>query len=305
MVQARQVQSLLRASHPELQTEIVKIKTSAEWSPDQGEKRLSTIDGGKGLFTKEIESALLDGRIDIAVHSMKDVESFMPDGLVIGAALEREDARDALLVRNGLRISSLADLPQGAIIGTASVRRAAMILARRPDVKITPFRGNVETRIQKIRVGQVDASFLAMAGLNRLGLDHEVNLTLEPHEMLPAAGQGIVGIQCRARDENALLALAPLNNQNAYLCLMAERACLAALDGSCHTPIGAYALYNDETGMMDMRGCLAALDGSSFFEDRTEGKIQSVAQAEALGQKIAQNLKAAAPEALLQQVAHG
>lgn len=301
MAQATQVQSLLQAAWPDLETEIVIIKTSGDWAPSDGETRLSSQDGGKGLFTKEIEMALLDGRIDCAVHSMKDVETFMPEDLQITSILEREDPRDALIVRPGITAQCLDDLPLNAVIGTASVRRAAMALSKREDFDIRPFRGNVETRLEKVKNAAVDASFLAISGLNRLGLKSAAHCILSMEDMLPAAGQGAVGIQSRKNDAETNEILGAINHEPTFLCVMAERAVLAVLDGSCHTPIGAHAKLHD--GRMDLKACIASLDGREFYEQQDFSHVTSPQQAISFGTQIGQALKDTIPQDLLTQKA--
>ena len=194
--------------------------------------------GGKGLFTKEIDEAQLDGRAAFAVHSMKDVPTVLPDGLVIGALLEREDPRDMLIARNGE--TRLSELPEGVTIGTASLRRQAQLLHKRPDLKVIPIRGNVDTRLGKLSEGEVHATFLARAGLKRLGREEAQRAPLECDEMLPAVAQGAVGVAIRQADEVAARYLAALHDRPTELAVTAERAFLAELDGSCRTPIAAH-----------------------------------------------------------------
>lgn len=206
--------------------------------------------GGKGLFTKEIDEALLRGTIDLAIHSMKDVQTVLPDGLTLAAVLEREDPRDALV---SLKASSLTGLPTGAVVGTASLRRGAQILLHRPDLKVVPLRGNVQTRLQKLTNGVIDATLLAVAGLRRLGLADWVAAILSPDVMLPAAGQGAIGIVCRADDSHTRALLQPLDHVPTALCVAAERAFLAALDGNCRTPIAALAEVTETGTILDPR----------------------------------------------------
>jgi hydroxymethylbilane synthase len=299
LVQARDVEARLKAVHPDLEIEIVIIKTSGDWKPSDGEVRLSEENGGKGQFAKEIEEALIEGAVDIGVHSMKDMDSFLPEGLVIEHMLPREDVRDALLLSHKLRgyVQNLEDLPEGAKIGTASVRRGAFLLARRPDLQIEPFRGNVQTRIDKVRAGQVDATFLAMAGLNRLGLSEEADVPIDVVSMLPAAGQGAVGIEHRAVDLDVAALLAPLNCRETYYCVGAERAALKVLDGSCHTPIGAYAqIVNDQ---MSLEVQVSSVDGLQSFGAQLRETVSSVMEALALGVKVAEQVKAHLPAGFL------
>lgn len=288
MVQANMVRDGLAKVRPDLETEIVTILTSGDWKSSDGEVRLSS----KELFTKEIEQALLDGTIDCAVHSMKDVDSHMPEGLVVNHVLPREDVRDCLLFSNDLRekIESVSDIPEGAVIGTASVRRQAYFESTRPDLKFEVLRGNVGTRIEKVRGGQVDATFLAMAGLKRLGLEGEVDLILEPEACVPAACQGIVGIQTRESDDRAQAYLSVLNCQKTLLVMVAERAVLNVIDGDCHTPIGVYGRLDGRK--MHIQSTFYMIQNGAIQEVRKEavGDVESIAQAVALGEQLGQEL---------------
>lgn len=228
--------------------------------------------GGKGLFTKEIEEALLSDTIDMAVHSMKDLETDLPDGLVVGTLLEREDVRDAFL---SPRAASLAELPEGARLGTASLRRQAQVKRARPDLDVVPFRGNVETRLRKLHAGEADATLLALAGLRRLGLEDRATALLEPDEMLPAIGQGAIGIEVRANNAAIRELLAPIHDEETAICIAAERAFLAALDGSCHTPIAGLAVLNGER--LAFRGEILTPDGRDSHETTREGAVGDAA----------------------------
>ncbi|MCB1721179.1 MAG: hydroxymethylbilane synthase [Alphaproteobacteria bacterium] len=302
MAQTRTVCARLAEAHPDLETEIVVIQTSGDWKPADGEVRLSAVEGGKGLFAKEIEQALLDGRIDAAVHSMKDMDSTLPEGLVVEHMLVREDPRDALLFSrkikeladySQLKNEGLAVLPQGSIVGSASVRRGAFLLSARPDLKIVPFRGNVQTRIDKLRGpergGVVDCTLLAMAGLNRLGLAGEADIVLEPEEMLPAAAQGAVGIEVRASDDDILSIFGYISDLNTVLCVKAEREVLRILDGSCHTPIGVYGVLDG--GELWLRVRVVSLDGAQRFDDEIRGGVQTVEEGQSLGRVLGERLK--------------
>jgi len=262
--QAHEVRDRLAAAHgwDHQAIEIEIISTSG----DRIKHRPLREFGGKGLFTKEIEEGLLAGTIDLAVHSMKDLETDLPDGLVIGALLEREDVRDAFL---SPRAASLADLPEGARLGTASLRRQAQVKRARPDLEVVPFRGNVETRLRKLQEGEADATLLALAGLRRLGLEDRATALLEPAEMLPAIGQGAIGIE--VREDNAAIRelLAPIHDQETATCIAAERAFLAALDGSCHTPIAGLARLDG--GRLAFRGEILTPDGRESHETVREG----------------------------------
>jgi hydroxymethylbilane synthase len=297
LTQTNMVRTALHAHHPDLKTEIVVIKTSGDWRPEQGETRLREDEGGKGQFAREIEQALLEGVIDCAVHSMKDMETTLPAGLVIRHMLEREDPRDALLLhQRGSHVRTLDDLPQRATVGTASIRRQALLLRRRPDLKIVPLRGNVQTRIDKLQAGQVDATLLALAGLRRLGLQEKADMILPPEDMLPAAGQGAVGIEAREADTNMLDLLEPLSCRKTLLAVTAERAALAALDGSCHTPLGAWAQENPEKpGVLSMRLMIVSEDGAEAFTEEGSAEIFSPEEAEAFGAQLGHRLKKQIP----------
>jgi hydroxymethylbilane synthase len=291
LVQARAVRDAMAAAQADVAVEIVPIKTTGDQVQD---RKLMEI-GGKGLFTKEIEEALRDGRIDCAVHSMKDLETWLPAGLTIGAMLPREDARDALLARSG---NSIGGLPRAAVVGTSSLRRQAQLLALRPDLKVVALRGNVETRMRKLANGEADATLLAVAGLKRLGLLDKATAIIDSDEILPAVGQGAIGIEIRENDGRMRDLLAQLDHRPTTLCVTAERACLAELDGSCHTPIAAHAELADDGRTMRLRALIALPDGRSVHRDESRG---SAAEAAALGRAAGQRLKAAAEPAFFQK----
>ncbi|WP_119460629.1 hydroxymethylbilane synthase [Rhodospirillaceae bacterium SYSU D60014] len=297
LAQAREVRERLIAAHADLAApgavEIVPIKTTGDRVQD---RPLSQV-GGKGVFTKEIEEALLDGRIDFAVHSMKDMPTFLPDGLAITCLLPREDPRDALFAREG---DSLATLPAGAVVGTASLRRQAQVLALRPDLRVVNFRGNVGSRLRKLEAGEVDATLLALAGLRRLGLAHEATAVLETEEMLPAVAQGAIGIETRADDAAVLARLTPLNDRATAICVAAERGCLAELDGSCHTPIAALAELDPDGTALRLRALIALPDGSVVHRDERRGTADRAAE---LGRTAGAALKAKAEPAFFQAMA--
>lgn len=244
--------------------ELVIVRTSG----DRIQDRSLADAGGKGLFTKELEEALLGGRIDLAVHSMKDVPVDMPAGLTLAAILKREDPRDAFLSH---RAKTLDALPKGARMGTSSVRRQAQLLRARPDLEIGLLRGNVDTRLAKLDGGDLDAILLAQAGLNRLGLGARTTALFEPSEWLPALAQGAIGIEIRAHDSRVHAAVSPLNDAATALALSCERAFQAALDGSCRTPIAGLARY--EAGMLRFRGEVIAPDGHDFVETAFEHRL--------------------------------
>ena len=237
--------------------------------------------GGKGLFVKEIEEAMLARRIDIAVHSMKDMPTAQPAGLLIAAFLAREDARDVLIAGDVKRI---ADLAQGAVVGTSALRRRAQLLHRRPDLKIVTLRGNVDTRLRKREAGDVEATVLALAGLKRLGLEH-VGAPVPEDEMLPAVGQGAICIECRADDAQTRGWLAAIDHGPTATCVKAEHAMLSVLDGSCRTPIAGHAVLTD--GVIHLRGLIAKPDGSQLIATERRGGF---ADAEALGRDAGHEL---------------
>ena len=265
LAQARLVKAALLAAAPGLDdaaVEIVVVSTQG----DRIQDRTLALIGGKGLFTEEIEAGLLKGTLDLAVHSMKDMPTALPTGLVIGAVLPRADPRDALIAR-GPR--SVAELPRGAVVGTASLRRQAQLRAARPDLVVVPLRGNIQTRLRKLETGEVRATFLAMAGLIRLGLEGVVSAVLEPEEMLPAVAQGAIGIECRADDAPVLDLLARINHAPTLTSITAERAFLGALDGSCRTPIAALAELSGPS--LRLRGLVASPDCSAVDRIETAG----------------------------------
>lgn len=287
LAQAREVRARLVAAHPALQApdaiEIQVIKTSGDLFLD---RTLADI-GGKGLFTKEIEEALIEGRIDLAVHSMKDMPTVLPDGLVIACVLPREDPRD-VLIANGA--TSIAALPKGARVGTASLRRQAQLLLARPDLAITVLRGNVETRVRKVRQREADATLLALAGLKRLEATRHADAILSTDEMLPAVAQGAIGLEIRARDEATAAMIAPLNDRLSMTRITAERALLAVLDGSCRTPIAALA--EPAPGeRLRLRALIATPDGRACHR---ADETAPLSDAEALGRALGSRLKAEA-----------
>ena len=239
--------------------------------------------GGKGLFVKEIEEALAAGAIDLAVHSSKDMPAVLPDGLMLAAFLEREDPRDAFVSR---KAASLDALLRGATVGTSSPRRQALLLRRRPDLRVVALRGNVETRLRRLDEGVADATLLALAGLKRLGRQADATAVLDIAEFLPAVGQGAIGIEIRADDAKTRALLAPINHVATAVALAAERAYLAALEGTCRTPIAGHATVDG--GMLHLRGLIVKPDGSQAFETTRSG---AVADAAALGADAGRELK--------------
>ena len=266
--------------------ELEKIITKGDTHLD---RKLAEI-GGKGLFTEELEAGLRDGSLDIAVHSLKDLPTVSPQGLTLGAILPREDARDVLVPRAGLAFQSLEDLPQGARLGTASLRRGAQVLALRPDLHIEPLRGNVGTRMQRLETQNLHATLLAAAGLNRLSLAPPGALSLDPQQVVPAAGQGALAVQCRSDDSQMLAWLGALHCADTADCVAAERSFLNALDGSCRTPIAAYAVLLEDT--IALHGRLLSDDGQEAVEGTKRGPRD---QAQAMGQALAGELRQQAP----------
>ncbi len=281
--QANLVRERLIAAHPGLAEPGMIALEVIRTTGDRVQNRLLAEIGGKGLFTKEIEQALVDRRIDLAVHSLKDMETFLPPGLAIACVLPRDDPRDALVTRDG---AGLAALPQGARIGTASLRRKAQLLRRRPDLAVTPIRGNVDTRIAKLSADEADGLLLALSGLRRLGKGDAASEILSADVMLPAVGQGALAIEARADDTELGELLLPLHDTASAACVGAEWAMLAALDGSCRTPIAGLAeLAGAE---LRLRALLLTEDGSA---ERRAEDIGGVADAEALGREIGARLR--------------
>jgi hydroxymethylbilane synthase len=284
LAQSRMVREALAAAHrfDPGQIELKVIRTSG----DRIEDRPLAEAGGKGLFTKEIEEALAAGAIDLAVHSAKDMPTVLPDGLVLAAFLAREDPRDAFISR---KAKSMAELAHGAVVGTASPRRQAMVKHLRPGLSVAPLRGNVETRLRKLDDGVVDATLLALAGLKRLGLAAAATAVLDVDEFLPAVGQGAIGIETRADDVRTRELLAPINHADTENALAAERAFLAVLDGSCRTPIAGHATVSG--GKVRFRGMILRPDGSQAFQATRSGGVRD---AEKLGADAGAELKSRA-----------
>jgi hydroxymethylbilane synthase len=289
LAQAREVVARLTAAHALAadECEIVVIKTTG----DAITNRPLIEAGGKGLFTKELEEALLAGSVDLAVHSMKDMPALLPEGLGIAAVLKREDPHDAFI---SVKYASLDQLPAGAIFGTSSPRRKAQALRLRPDLKIVDFRGNVDTRLRKLNEGAADATFLACAGLNRLGMSQHITAVMSFEAMLPAVAQGAIGIEIRSDDARTAEIVAPLNDQATALCVTAERAFLSKLEGSCRTPIAGHAELRN--GAVHISGEILTPDGS---ESITASRTGSGQQAMRLGEEVgAELLGSASPEFL-------
>jgi len=278
--QAEHIRSRLNQLYPDLTVELVKFVT-------QGDKILDTPlakIGGKGLFVKELEAALLDGRADLAVHSMKDVPMHLPDGLSLAVICEREDPFDAFVSN---QYQHFNELPQGAKVGTSSLRRKCQILQQRPDLEIIDLRGNVGTRLSKLDEGLYDAIILASAGLKRLGLADRIRHSLSAEISLPAVGQGALGLECRSNDSALLKLIEPLQHQETSNCVRAERAFNAYLEGGCQVPIAGYAtLRNDQ---IQIEGRVGSVDGKVILKAQRVGAIE---QAEQLGEQLAQDLLA-------------
>jgi hydroxymethylbilane synthase len=284
LAQARQVRALLAQAHG-LDPERIALEIIRTTGDVIRDRPLSEV-GGKGLFTKEIEEALIAGTIDLAVHSAKDMPTVLPDDLGIAAALEREDPRDVFISR---KAKTLHELPRGAVVGTASLRRQAQVLRLRGDLKVVPFRGNVETRLRKLDAGEVDATLLALAGLKRLGLAEAATAILPIEEFLPAVGQGIIALETRDGDTRTRGLLAAINHPDSATALQCERAFLAVLDGSCRTPIAGHAIIAG--GRLQFRGLVAQPDGSASVET---SRVGAVGEAAALGADAGAELKARA-----------
>jgi len=278
--QAEQARERLLVLHPQLDVHIEIIKTTGDVKSDP----LSVI-GGKGVFTKELEDALLDGRIDIAVHSLKDLPTILPDGLSIAAICEREDARDALVLRRGSEGSSLMDLPRGAVVGTSSQRRLAQLKALRDDVVVRDLRGNVDTRIRKLDEGQYDAVILASAGLVRLGLQERISARIAVNQMLPAVGQGAIAIETRSDNEFAVQTASRLDHRETRVACLAERAFLRGLGGGCQFPIAAHCVIDGAALRLD--GLVAKPDGSEILRGTFSGSLEDP---EIVGSSLASQL---------------
>ena len=268
--QAEQAKARLLALNPEIDIRVEIIKTTGDVKTDP----LSVI-GGKGVFTKELEDALLDGRIDLAVHSLKDLPTVLPEGLTISAICQRDDPRDALVVRDELKArgGSILNLPENAVVGTSSQRRVAQLKSLRGDVVVKDVRGNVDTRLRKLDEGQYDALILASAGLRRLELDHRIDAAISTEEMVPAVGQGAIAIETRADDEFTIETTGALDHHETRLCCLAERAFLRTLGGGCQFPIAAHAVIDQEVLRLD--GLVSTPDGAKILRDQLSGSLKN------------------------------
>lgn len=290
--QAEYVQAELKKHYPDLDVELVEMST-------QGDKILDTPlakIGGKGLFVKELEQAMLDGRADIAVHSMKDVPMEFPDGLELAVICKRETPTDAFVSN---RFQALAELPEGAIVGTSSLRREVQLREQYPHLDVRSLRGNVQTRLRKLDDGEYDAIILASAGLIRLGLEARITSELTPEQSLPAVGQGAVGIECRSDDTELKALLEPLDHLTTNIRVTAERAMNKRLNGGCQVPIGGYALLDHMGEVIWLRGLVGRPDGTRVLRDEVHGSID---KAEELGTKLADRLLAAGADEILAEV---
>ena len=288
MAQAQEVKTRLIAVNPALAKQnSIEIKVIATTGDRIQDKPLSEV-GGKGLFTKEIEQALLEGQIDIAVHSMKDVATQLPSGLVIPSVLPREDVRDVWISKTGQR---LQELPAGSIVGTASLRRQALVLNKRPDLQVKTFRGTVGTRLEKLAQGQADATLLALAGLNRLKKQDCISHIFTSDEFLPAVAQGAIGLEVRQDDQRVLALVAGLNDPVTFAQITAERACLYVLDGSCRTPIAAYAAYDSSQQRLRLKAFAGTPDGKEGYWAEKSAEMSAAQQ---LGESVGHDIRAQA-----------
>lgn len=287
MWQALHIQSRLQALYPQTVVEILGMTTTGDQILDTPLAKV----GGKGLFVKELETALADGRADLAVHSMKDVPMNLPDGFMLAATGEREDPRDAFVSNN---FASLEDLPAGSIVGTSSLRRQSQLQARLPHLKIESLRGNLQTRLRKLDEGQYAAIILAAAGLIRLGLQSRIRSVIAPNLSIPAVGQGALGIEICINRPDMLDILAPLNHADTQACVEAERAMSRALAGSCTVPLGAYATCENDT--IHITGFVASVDGKQMLVETAKGKRTA---ADTLGKQLAQQLVAKGADKIL------
>ncbi len=292
MWQAEHIQARLQALYPETEVTILGMTTTGDQILDSPLARI----GGKGLFVKELEQALADGRADLAVHSMKDVPMHLPLGFALAAIGEREDPRDAFVSNN---YPNLESLPAGSIVGTSSLRRQSQLQARFPALKVESLRGNLQTRLRKLDEGQYAAIILAAAGLKRLGLEDRIREAIDPDQSIPAVGQGALGIEINAERHDLLDILAPLNHAETAACVEAERGMSRALAGSCQVPLGAFAQQQGDT--LHMTGFVASIDGKELLRESAQGRAN---QPEALGQALAAQLVARGADRILAALAH-
>jgi hydroxymethylbilane synthase len=291
--QAEHVRTRLLQTHPGLQVELVTMSTQGDRVLDSPLAKI----GGKGLFVKELEQGMLEGRADIAVHSMKDVPVEFPPGLGIGVILEREDPQDAFVSN---RFGSIDELPMGARVGTSSLRRQCQLRALRPDLQLLDLRGNVNTRLSRLDLGDYDAIVLACAGLKRLGMAARITRALAPEELLPAIGQGVIGIECRMEDDPVRKLIEPLEHGPTRLRIQAERAFNATLAGGCQAPVAGFSVLDDD--LLELRGLVGWPDGSEIVRGQISGPTQD---AETLGQELAEELLARGARPILNALLGG
>lgn len=296
LIQAHHVKDMLLKAHDDIAVDIVEIKTSGDWKPEHGEVSLEQAEGGKGQFIKEIEKALDADLIDFGVHSLKDVPADLPERFSLSHILERENPFDALISADK-SVKALSDLPKGAVIGTSSKRRAMFALSKRPDCRVEILRGNVDTRLKKLADGQVDATFLAMAGLVRMGLMQHVNAQLSAEDMVPCACQGAIGLEIRADDAEISAYLDALSHEETTLRCMAERQALYAMQASCHTPIGVFAEFG-ENHQLSLRIVLGYEDAKQMTETQMSATVATQEDAVLLGQKCAEDLMHKTPQSM-------
>jgi len=290
LIQAEAVKQKLLLAFPTLHVEIIAMNTSGDANVNRS---LADI-GGKGLFTKELEIGLQEGRLDIAVHSLKDMETFLPRNLCIAAVLEREDERDALIAPVE---KTIMGLKRYAKVGTSSVRRAAQLKMMRPDITIIPLRGNVNTRLKKLENEDLDAIMLAYAGLKRLGLTSKATEILDKRDFIPSVGQGIIAVECLETNDTMRQMLAQINHEPTFMAALTERSMLATLDGSCRTPIAGNAVY--DRGFIQLEGLIAKTDGSFYTKTLRAGQAS---EAEAIGREVGEYLLATGGDSCLKDV---
>ncbi len=290
--QANWIKSQLEELHPDLPVEIKIIKTSGDIIQDVPLAKI----GGKGLFVKEIEEALIRKDVDIAVHSMKDVPMKLPYELDISVITERENPFDALISRDNIKLD---DLPKNAKVGTGSLRRSSQLLKYRPDLQIFPLRGNIDTRIKKLDSEGLDAIILAAAGLRRMGWVEKITEVISPEIILPAMGQGAVGIEARTRDYDVLAAILELDHEPTHLALDAERAFVGKLEGGCQVPIGAYATLDDDSGELTLKGLVASLDGKTIYQKEKKG---TSVEAKKMGRELGDDLLNMGADVILKEI---
>jgi hydroxymethylbilane synthase len=290
LAQSELIKKEIERVHSNVQVELVRIKTTGDKILDSPLAKI----GGKGLFVKEIEEALLNERVDLAVHSMKDVPAELPEGLILATFPAREDPRDAFV---SVKYGNLEQLPQGAQMGTGSLRRAAQLLHIRPDLELMPLRGNVDTRLRKLEGGEFQAIILAAAGMRRLGIEERISQLLSTEQILPAIGQGALGLEVRRDDDQTIGLIDFLNDEETQVTVKAERAFLKELEGGCQVPMAAFSRLNGER--LDLEGMVAELDGSNVIRDKITGERD---EAEDMGVRLARRLLASGADEILERI---